>query len=37
MSELQATIIHEVETFSDEEILALIQAFIEGLVEGMNE
>ena len=37
MSELQATIIHEVETLSDEELLALIQAFIEGIIEGMNE
>ena len=37
MSELQATIIKEVEILKDEEVLALIQAFIEGIFESINE
>lgn len=37
MSELQATIIREVETLTDEEILSLVQAFIEGILESINE
>jgi hypothetical protein len=37
MSEIQATIIKEVEQVSDEELLALIQAFIEGIIESITE
>ena len=37
MSELQATIIKEVEILKDEEVLALIQTFIEGIFESINE
>lgn len=37
MSEIQATIIREVEQVRDEELLALIQAFIEGIIESITE
>lgn len=37
MSELQATIIREVEQLSDEELLTLVQAFIEGIIESLTE
>ena len=37
MSELQATIIREVEQLSNEELLTLVQAFIEGIIESLTE
>lgn len=37
MSDIKATIIREVEQLSDEELLTLVLAFIEGVIESITE